>query len=269
MKIISLNTYGGHVFEPLMKFIKEQSADTQVFCFQEMVSSQDPRAGTEDVGWRLDLFEQIQKILPDFKVNFVPTQENFKTKPEINGPSKIGNAIFYHKNLEITDQGDFYICHSYNSFNGKDYATLGHNTVWIKTENNDQPLIICCVHGNSEPADKLDSPMRIEQSKKILDFLKDHDCAKVIMGDFNLFPETESIKMFERSGFRNLITEYEIKNTRGSKMRQLFPEYEHGPYGFQNYADFTLVTPDLKIDSFEVPDVPISDHLPMILKLAI
>ena len=50
-------------------------------------------------------------------------------------------------------------------------------------------------------------------------------------------------------------------------MRSLFPEYEHGPYGFQEFADYAFVSPEIVVTSFEVPDLPISDHLPMMLEI--
>ena len=50
MKVISLNTYIGHVFEPLMKFIEEQAPSTDIFCFQEMMSSEDTHLAHELTG---------------------------------------------------------------------------------------------------------------------------------------------------------------------------------------------------------------------------
>lgn len=59
--------------------------------------------------------------------------------------------------------------------------------------------------------------------------------------------------------------EFEVKTTRGSMMRKLFSQYAHSKYGFQEFADYTFVSPGVTVQSFEVPDEPISDHLPMIL----
>ena len=64
------------------------------------------------------------------------------------------------------------------------------------------------------PGHKLDTPVRLRQSKLILDFLKDKVGSKIIGGDFNLLPETRSVEMFEKAGYRNLIKEFGIKNTR-------------------------------------------------------
>jgi len=267
MKIISLNTYGGHVFEPLMKFIKKEGVDTDVFCFQEMFSSKDPKVKKTQNHWRVNLLQEIQKVLPEFEAHFVPTQDDYETEPDYPGQSQLGNAIFYRKNLELIEKGDFFICHSFNNYKLGDWLSLGHNLVFIKLKINNQPVIICSVHGNSQPANKLDSPIRLEQSEHILKFLASQKGEKIVVGDFNLFPQTKSIKMFDEAGFQNLISDYNIKTTRGSMMRQLFPEYEQGKYGFQEFADYVFVSPSIKINNFEVPDVPISDHLPLIVEI--
>jgi endonuclease/exonuclease/phosphatase family metal-dependent hydrolase len=89
----------------------------------------------------------------------------------------------------------------------------------------------------------------------------------MVMGDFNLLPETESVRKIERAGYRNLISEFAITTTRGSLVKKMHPEYGVGPFGFQEYADYAFVTPGIRVGSFEVPDVPVSDHLPLILTI--
>ena len=268
MKIISLNTFGGHVFEPLMEFIKTHSTDTDVFCFQEIVSSDVNNIVLEKNGWRLNLLQEIIQALPDFDFHFAPMQDDFEVEPDYPGQSQFGVAIFWRKNLDIREKGNFFICHERNHFSGGNFSSLGHAAVYAKINTPDKPIVICSLHGNSQPADKRDSPLRIEQSKRVLNFLSKHpDAEQIVMGDFNLFPDTESIRMFAKEGFRNLVTEYDIKTTRGSMMRKLFPEYEHGKYGFQEFADYTFTSSGIHVEDFSVPDEPISDHLPMIMHI--
>ena len=266
MKLISLNCLSGRVFQPLMAFLKEQGKNTDVFCFQEMCSSKDPNADFRDY-CQLNLLQKIQEALPKFAAHFAPMQDDFDITPDYPGQSQFGTAILYRKTLPVLEEGDFFIYRDYNMYQKGDWSTVGHNAVYLKTRLNDRPLTICSVHGTAQPHSKLDSPARLEESRCILEFLERHDGAKIVMGDFNLLPNTKSITMFEEAGFRNLIKEYNIQTTRGSHMRELFPEYEHGPYGFQEFADYAFVTPDVKVKSFEVPDVPISDHLPLILEI--
>ncbi len=130
-------------------------------------------------------------------------------------------------------------------------------------------VTIVTLHGNSQPGSKRDSPKRLAQSQKVLDFLADKDGEKIVLGDFNLMPDTESVRMWERAGYRNLVAEYGIKSTRGSNHRKLSPQYANTPEGYQEFADYTFTSPGVKVTSFEVPDIPLSDHLPMILEFSV
>jgi endonuclease/exonuclease/phosphatase family metal-dependent hydrolase len=51
------------------------------------------------------------------------------------------------------------------------------------------------------------------QCEKILEIASRDDLPTIILGDFNLFPNTKSIAMLEKK-FKNLIKEFAIKSTR-------------------------------------------------------
>ena len=87
------------------------------------------------------------------------------------------------------------------------------------------------------------------------------------MGDLNLNPDTESIRMIEEAGYRNLIAKHDIKTTRGEMNRKLHPEWAGGKYGYQEFADYTFVSKKVSVTGFEVPEAEVSDHLPMILEI--
>ena len=82
--------------------------------------------------------------------------------------------------------------------------------------------------------------------------------AKILCGDFNLMPETESIKMLGEA-MRDLIKDYKITNTRNEIS---WKTYNNKQY----FADFTFVSKDINVLNFEVPYNEVSDHLPMILE---
>ncbi|NQW58861.1 MAG: endonuclease/exonuclease/phosphatase family protein [Polynucleobacter sp.] len=117
-------------------------------------------------------------------------------------------------------------------------------------------------HGIALPGHKNDTKSRIKASRLIIKCLNSLDGHKIIGGDFNLNPESKSIRMFEQAGYLNLIKEYNIKTTRNNNAWKLYPD------GKQYYADYTLVDSDLKINSFDVINTQISDHLPMVLDIA-
>ena len=264
MKIISLNTFAGTIFDNFMAFVEAHKADTDVFCFQEIFTTDQPGFITTKLGKRANLLDELKQRLPNFQVFYGVAQDGIQESDDVCPGTQEGLAIFIKKGLNVTESGDFFINNRRNSFVPPNYSTFPYNVLYIGLSINDQPLTICCLHGASQPGSKLDTPDRINQSQKVIDFLKDRPGEKIVMGDFNLLPETESIRMFEPAGYRNLVNDFKISTTRGTKHKQLYPEFA-GDY--QEYADYTFVTPGVKVTNFEVPDVPISDHLPMILEI--
>ena len=77
-------------------------------------------------------------------------------------------------------------------------------------------------------------------------------------------PNTKSIKMIKEAGYKNLIKDFGIKTTRNKLAWDQFPDEEK-----QNFADYVFVSPEIKVRKFSVPNLEISDHLPLILDFEI
>ena len=77
---------------------------------------------------------------------------------------------------------------------------------------------------------------------------------KILVGDFNLLPDTKSLKILEK-GMRNLIKEFKIKDTRGELYEKEL-----------RFADYALVSSDVMVLDFKVLNEKISDHLPLYLE---
>jgi len=99
MKLITLNTWGGKVYQPLINFIKQHSEDTDIFCFQEVF-----KTSTENhdyKGYRLNLYDEISTILNNFHGYFAPTQDNYVFTSEfaefMNFDMSWGLALFVKK----------------------------------------------------------------------------------------------------------------------------------------------------------------------------
>lgn len=266
MKLISLNVYGGYFFESFLSFVKENISDTDFFCFQEILNT--PEKLPTGAAPYLRTFSELENILLGFTGFFFPAQDNYE--PIANGKSEAscGLAIFVNKKIAIHGKGDFFIRNQRNSFISPDIATFPNNVGYVQLNIGGKILTICNVYGTSTPGDKLDTPERLLQSQKILDFISNQLGEKIIVGDFNLLPDTRSINVFEEAGFRNLIKEFDISTTRGSLIKKMKPELGVGEYGWQEFADYTFVSSGINPLQFSVPDLPISDHLPMVLEFA-
>ena len=116
------------------------------------------------------------------------------------------------------------------------------------------------VHGISQPGHKLDTPGRFKQSETIIEFFRNKQGLNIIGGDFNILPEARSLRLFEDEGYRDLIKEYRIPTTRNHLAWRKHPTKLY-------YSDYIFVSPEIKVISFTVPSVEVSDHLPLILEI--
>lgn len=225
MKIIFLNAWGGKLQTDITKFIAEQSRDTDIFCFQE--------AGE-------NMKDICKSILTDY--------DKVVAEKSMTNQGHLFQATYVNKKIRILSSGVL-------------LATLPGSGLGIYTHvrYGQSEVHVCNIHGIALPPNKLDNPDRLEQSRGVIDFLKDKPGPKIIGGDFNLFPETESVKMFEQNGYKNLIKDFEIKTTRNQVA------WDRWPGNKQDYADYVFINSEVEIKSFSVPDVPASDHLPLIL----
>lgn len=255
MKLISFNILGGTIYGPLMDYLRKLSADTDIFCFQEVFSAL-PGAPEVSSGARMFLFNELARLLPEFSGFFDPRHAGYDFSGAVDFPVSHGLAVFVRRNLSVA---------SYRSEIVEQATVDDSNPLegWIKAQvleidYQEKKFSVINFHGVALPGDKQDTPQRISHMKKlrlIWDSLA--GSAKILCGDFNLYPETESIRILETAS-RNLIKEFNITNTRNEITWEKY-------HNRQTFADFTFVSENVKVKSFEVPYTLASDHLPMVL----
>lgn len=239
MKIIFFNIWHGQGWGCLKDFLKENSDKTDIFCFLEV----DP-----------DLQKRLERLLTDHEPVY---DKGIKTN-YLGGVTE-GRSIFVRKDIKIAKNGKFDIFKtSSRDAGGFQYVNL---------EIDGKKLFVGEAHGKARPGDKTDTPERLAQSEKIIKFLEKVKEPKILGGDFNLMPNTESIKTIEAAGYTNLIKKFGIKSTRN---RISWEQFAKNP-GFtkQYFADYVFVSPEIKVKNFEVPYNEVSDHLPLILDFEI
>jgi len=251
MKIVSLNTWAGRVFDPLMDFVSEQGRDTDIFCFQEVFDTPTLRT-IVDEHYRTNLFFELQERLPRHIGHFASAAEGYGFIGPVDFPLFWGLAMFLRRGLIYSRIGEAYVYGRPNTRSGG--ANTPRNLQYVTVHQDGVDYIISHFHGLWNGQGKTDTPDRLEQSRKAKALLDGVDGKKVICGDFNLLPDTESLAILE-GGLVNLIKTHGITTTRSSF-------YERP----DRFADYTLVSPDVEVKRFEVPRVEVSDHLPMILE---
>jgi hypothetical protein len=260
LRIISLNLWGGLALDPLLDFVREQAPSTDLFCFQEAIAA--PELLKLACGFHITLYQEIANTLPEFDGAFDPVvswPEPTEDGREIQVP--FGLATFARRTLPITARRAARVIDHFDTLD----AVPGLHPIvrWLQLTELRIPtgtLLVANYHGIARPGTKLDNDERLEQSHAIRRILNAHDGPVVLVGDFNLLPETESIHLLEQ-GCRNLVIERAIPTTRS----RLNPYW--GTPQEQPHADYAFISPELQVAGFTVPDLLISDHLPMILDL--
>lgn len=254
MRVISLNVWGGQLYDKLEAFVKSNAQITDVFCFQEMFDGKpvSPRmTHAAEVAFPnvcYDVTNRISRILPDYERVI---SDEYTTLG-------LRLTTFYKNTLDVEKAGNVPITPA---------LTIHYNGVVFKQKSVLQYIVlkdgvIASSHGvfleiaaNAPPGiGSNDQPQRIEQSKKYNKVLSRFNGWKVFAGDLNLNMTTQSIKIIEKP-MRNLVKESGARTTRNA-----YASPKVAPY-----ADYMFVTPDVKVSSFEVmPDV-VSDHQPLMI----
>ncbi|MDO8566366.1 MAG: endonuclease/exonuclease/phosphatase family protein [Candidatus Moranbacteria bacterium] len=228
MKIVFLNVWEGKLQSAIAKFIKEQSVDTDIFCFQEFTHGMDGIA--KDV---LSGYEKVSAYKSIGEEDYFP------------------QAIFVRKNLRVLSFGVLL----------EKQMECGL-AIYVQVPFGKSGLYVCNLHGTSEPGEKLDTPGRLRQSQTLIDYFKEKEVPIIIGGDFNLLPQTKSIRIFEENGYKDLIKDFGIKTTRNHYAWDKYPNSPH------YYSDYVFVSPaTLTVKEFSVPNNEVSDHLPLILDI--
>jgi endonuclease/exonuclease/phosphatase family metal-dependent hydrolase len=266
LKLESLNTWGGRLYEPLMDHVAaEAETGVDVFCFQEVCTTTSERSHTDaapdidpaapvsdEHASRADLYKQLCNLLPEFQAAHRVTQTGIDFNGPVGYDLQFGLASFVRPDLQVVSEGDTFVFGEFNAQQGSDCATMGRNMQFTTFEYDGQQVTAANLHGLWTPDGKGDTPDRLVQSRKVVDFLAGIDGEVILCGDMNLQPDTDSIRMLERAGLRNLVTEYGVQSTRSIRYNKP-----------TRYGSYMFTSSGIKVEDFRAIEVDVSDHLPL------
>jgi endonuclease/exonuclease/phosphatase family metal-dependent hydrolase len=242
MQLITLNIWGGHLRDPLLDFIGSHR-DIDIFCLQEVYHNASKKISNDDKKVHLNIFSDLKALLPEHHALFCPAIDNY------------GIAMFLRKDIDLITDGILDIYH--NPHHPGSGPSHSRTLQWLKCLIDSQAYCILNVHGLWNGKGKADCPERILQSQKIREFLTTVESPKILCGDFNLRPDTESIKILEE-GMNNLIQMYKVDTTRTRH------------YGKEEkFADYIFTSPEIVVNRFEVLNDEVSDHAPLLLDFCV
>jgi endonuclease/exonuclease/phosphatase family metal-dependent hydrolase len=243
MKLMTLNVWQGRLERVLLKHLEQQNVDFA--CMQEAVDYEGKTGGLissySKIGASLRLDQQF--FSPLYALKFGSKSITFGNVIYSNLPFEQSETIFTRG--QYKDDFDFDV-DDYN------IRALQHTLVKV----GDKKLHILNHHGHHIDAHKLGDEETMRQSALIIEYIKQLDGAVILCGDFNLSPESESIKQFD-SILQNLPVTHSLETTRSLLAYK------------KEVCDYIFVNESVEVKDFSMDDTIISDHNALILDFEI
>jgi len=239
MKIMSLNIWQGRLECVLLKHLEKSGVDFA--CMQEAVQYNGQSLGLissyPKIGNSLGLDEQFFSKLISSKLG--------------DKELAFGNVIY--SNTPFTQTSTVFTRGEYKNdfdFDKDDYNIRAFQHVQLEV--NGKKLNLLNHHGHHIDSHKLGDGKTMRQVKQIIDYMKHLEGSVILCGDFNLSPDSDSIKLIDEN-LVNLAVQHKLKTTR-SKLT-----YKN------EVCDYIFASHDVKVNSFVMDDTIISDHNALIL----
>lgn len=246
-KILCLNLFEGGLFwDNIASFIKRENPD--ILCLQEV----------NDANTRQPLNFQtrthLKHLLPDFCSYYSP--EIHEVWPQGGGDG--GNAIY--SRFPIKRKKTTFLHREYQRIvrpkDEKDFSHYPKNLQHVVIDVGGKGLHVCNMHG-VWGLDGGDTPERLRMSKIIVDEVK-HEKPLVLMGDFNVKPDTQTITEIEKQ----LINVFKGELVSSFNMR-----HKKNPGYATAVVDMFFMSKDLRVVSKSVPEDDVSDHKPLLVTI--
>lgn len=251
IKILDLNIWGGEFLGRIIDFIHKENPD--IVLLQEVYN------GTGNLDFKYRSLSILSEKLNLPHHAFEPLLIDVRSNDKILW----GNAIFSRYTIENQKViffdipfGEFNIENSDIKSTKNQFFSMGMLKTSIKINSKD--FNVYSVHG-IWGFDGEDNPRRLMMSDVIIDEIKNKQNI-ILAGDFNVQPYTKTIVDIEehlQNVFKN-----ELVSTFNMKYKKL-----------SSYAtaavDMIFVSKHFKIASRYMPDVDVSDHMPLVCELKI
>lgn len=266
MEIMCLNGWGGKLYEDLLQYI--QTANPEILCLQEVVHSPASdkdwltyRDGDHILPQRANFFRDVTRSLPDHMAVFCPAAQGVLWDEDQSIPSQWGLATFIHKSVPIVGQIQGFVHKEFSPVGYGDHPrSRSAHGVRVYDYSSDRFISVTHMHGLRDLKGKVDTPERAEQAQRLLELsnqVSKPEDVVVVCGDFNVEPESETLRVLANAGLSELVTGRGFSSTRNSQYKKP-----------GRFADYMLINDPNVVQKFNVVyDPEVSDHCPLVLTL--
>lgn len=240
MKLMQLNAWGGRLEPQIANLIKSEQPD--ILCLQEAISFSGEGSG---------LFITIENIQELSGLSFAAFAPVFSFS-YMKSTAKFGNCILSRFPIQETKTVFTHLEHKDNFMWGEDSANV-RNFVHASIDVKSTVCNIVTHHGFWVPNHKDGNSETLQQTKIIADYCQELAGPTILTGDFNLVPESASIKQIS-TVLTNLTQKYGLATTRTALTHKT------------EACDYVFVSDDVNVQDFKALDEVVSDHQALVLE---
>lgn len=264
VRIVSVNTWGGRIFDPLAGWLGTVGAD--VLCLQEVTRT--PRR----TGWvryangenafpqRANLLADVRQVLPAHQAIFVAAESGPVLDPSGGRHRQdFGIATLVDEHLPLVGLDTAFVHGSFTDHDSwpSTIAPRAALAVRVLDRTTGRRVAVIQLHGLRDPSGKHDTAERRAQARRLAELVqrsqRDADLT-VVCGDLNLLPDSETFQILGELGLVDLVG---TADTRTS----------HYPKPVR-HADYALVSDPSAVTRFAILAEPeVSDHRALLLEL--
>ncbi|MDV8021485.1 endonuclease/exonuclease/phosphatase family protein [Rhodococcus sp. IEGM 1330] len=264
MKIVSINAWGGAMFDELVAWL--ETVDADVICLQEVTRTAHRSGwstfadGERTLPQRLSLYDDVSAVLTGYTPYFVVNDAGPVTDGEgAELRQDFGIATWVRDEFPVVGlDAQFvhsrFVDHTVWDVGDRPRAAL---TVTVRDRVAGRFVSVIQVHGLRDPAGKGDSPIRVEQARKLVNVVEHvHTTSDVtvLCGDLNLLPSSETFTLLAEHGMTDLVGDADTRTSIYTKAIRS--------------AGYLLVSSPTAVRKFEIVTEPeVSDHRALMLDL--
>ena len=264
MRIVSVNAWGGAMWEPLADWLPRCGAD--VICLQEVTRTPGLAGWTRfrdeerSLPQRADLFADVAALLPRHQGQFVASDAGpVLDRAGIRHRQDFGLAVFVADHLPVVGQATRFVHGSFTDHrewvaDGRPRLAQG---VRVVDRSAGRSVAVAHLHGLRQASGKGDTPDRLAQARRLAQLvteLRSPDDLTVVCGDLNLLPDSETFAVLAGIGLTDLVGDADTRTSRYTKPVRS--------------ASYLLVSDPEVVAEFEIVAAPeVSDHRALALDL--
>lgn len=264
MRIVSLNAWGGVMFDQLAPWV--EAVDADVLCLQEVTRTPGVSGwarfedGERSLPQRANLFQDVKALRPSDQAVMVTSDAGPVTDASgVRRRQDFGIATFVSEGLPLTGLQTAFVHGRF--VDDDDWSTDARSRVALATcvvdRSNDRTAAVIQLHGLRDRAGKHDTPARKAQAERLADLVEQAGSRTdltVVCGDLNLLPDSETFKVLAKLGLTDLVGQADTRTSAYAKPTR--------------HANYLLVSDPAAVRSFTIATQPeVSDHRPLVLNI--